>query len=232
VIWLSSSLPGDILGGLGALGGVATNATTALAGGVTSAGNALAGTATHIVGDAANTINHVSHGLVSGEHAIPTGGLLPHIGQGQDVIQGAVGNANAITGAVIGATQGAATELAHVLDPLHIISKGSQDSQVCICTLRPYRRILLTPLFQPVSGEQATSAAGNTSVNTGATIIQQAANPLAAATENVTKIANALESINPLHLNLALKGSQASQVLVRCHSVANILYGTNARWAS
>jgi len=242
VIWLASSLPGDFLGGLGALGGVATHATAALVGGVATAGNALAGTATHIVGDAANTLSHLSHGLhvpapatsiasfgvngaaslaggttqvvagglslvtdshtavaenlahlVSGEHAIPTGGLFPHVGQGQGAIQGAVGNANAITAAVIGATQGTATEnatkLVQALDPLHIVSKGSQNSQVI-------------------------SAAGYASANTGAAV-QQAATPLAviqatqaAAAENVTKV---LESVNPLHLNLAPKGSQASQ---------------------
>ncbi|KAH9954278.1 hypothetical protein BC827DRAFT_1243595 [Russula dissimulans] len=188
VIWLASSLPGDVLGGLSALGGVATHATEALVGGVSSVGNALAGTATHIVGDAANTLSHLGDGL----HAIPTGGLFPHVGQGQDAIQGAVSNANAITGAVIGSTQGVATELVHALDPLHLISKGSQDSQQ----------------KQPVSGAQAVSAA-----------IQQAADPLAAikatqaaATENATKIANALESVNPLHLNIALKGLQASPV--------------------
>jgi hypothetical protein len=79
-----------------------------------------------------------------------------------------------------------------------------------------------------VSGAQAVSAA-----------IQQAADPLAAikatqaaATENATKIANALESVNPLHLNIALKGLQASPVPVRCPSVASIVYGTNTRLGS
>ena len=67
--------------------------------------------------------------------------------------------------------------------------------------------------------------------NTNATAdaaMQLAANPLAGigatpatATENVTKVANVLQSVNPLHFNIIPKGTQDSQV--RCPSVASIV---------
>ncbi|KAI9460355.1 hypothetical protein F5148DRAFT_257601 [Russula earlei] len=122
VIWLASSLPADFLGGLGALGGIATGTTVAIADGAAAAGHVLAG-AVHLVGDAANTVTHgvdilkpgvvstnLAH-LLSGEHTIPSGSLIP-----------------------LATTENAA-KLADVLEsvtPLQMnsIPKGFQDAQV------------------------------------------------------------------------------------------------------
>jgi phage-related protein len=75
-------------------------------------------------------------GLVNGEHAIAVGNLVPNIAK--NAIPTVVDNTSAITGTAIGVTKAAVTEnttkLANVLDsvnPLRVIPRGSQDSQVC-----------------------------------------------------------------------------------------------------
>jgi hypothetical protein len=78
--------------------------------------------------------------LITGEHAITKGNLVPDIAK--NAIPMVVNNTSTIAGTAIGATKAAATEnatkLASVLvsvNPLHIMSKGSQDSQVCVILL-------------------------------------------------------------------------------------------------
>ncbi|KAH9998809.1 hypothetical protein BJV74DRAFT_823932, partial [Russula compacta] len=149
--------------------------------------------------------------LVSGERSLSTGPMVPDIAKG--AIQAVVGNANAITGTAIGATQAAATEnvtrLTNALEsvnPLHTntITKGSQD----------------TDQKQPISGEQAISeresslipdiANGAIQTVIGSTNATADA-AMQSATVNVTKVANVLQSVNPLHLNIIPKGFQDSQ---------------------
>ena len=84
--------------------------------------------------------------VVSGEHAISPGKLVPDIAK--NAVHTVVDDTSAVTGTVIGVTKAAVTEntakLAHVLDsvnplPLHIMSTGSKDSrsqaQVCAILL-------------------------------------------------------------------------------------------------
>jgi len=183
VVWLASSLPGDLLGGLGAIGGAAMQTTAALAGGAAAVGNALVGTTTGIVGDAAKTVTtdiaHVLSGVpnVAGQAtSLATAGL-------NEATALAAGATHAVAGGLSIVKDGqtaVAENIAHLVSGEHVIAPGN-----------------LVP-------DIAKGAIGATQ---------------AAATESVAKVANVLESMNPLHLNIGPKESQAAQV--RLLSVAS-----------
>jgi len=179
VVWLASSLPGDLLGGLGAIGGAAMQTTAALAGGAAAVGNAVVGTATGIVGNVTKTVTTDITHVLSG---------VPNVaGQATSLATAGLNGATTLTA---GATQAVAGGLSIV-----------KDGQTAIAG----------NIAHLVSGEHVI-APGNLVPNAiGAT--------QAAATENVAKVANALESLNPLHLNIGPKESQAAQV--RLPSVAS-----------
>jgi len=162
VVWLASSLPGDFLGGLGAIGGAAV-------------GNALVGTTTDIVGGAAKTVTtdiaHVLSGVpnVAGQAtSLATAGL-------NEATALAAGATHAVAGGLSIVKDGqtaVAENIAHLVSGEHVIAPGN-----------------LVP-------DIAKGAIGATQ---------------AAATESVAKVANVLESMNPLHLNVGPKESQAAQ---------------------
>lgn len=184
IIWLASSLPSNFLGELGALGGVAMQATAAVAGGAASLGNAFVGTATGLVGNASETvaegISHLKPGavatdithllsdgpriaadqatsitflvkngeaavignashLISNEHAISPGNLVPDIAK--NAVHTVVGNTSAITGSAVGATKAAVTEnatkLAHVLDSANPLHLNIMDARVRVMSCIP-----------------------------------------------------------------------------------------------
>jgi hypothetical protein len=176
VVWLASSLPGNFLGGLGAIGGAAMQTTTALAGGAAAVGNALVGTTTDIVGGAAKTVT-TDIALVLSE--------VPNVaGQATSL---ATAGLNEVTALAAGSTQAVAGGLSIVKDGETAVAEN---------------------LAHLVSGGNAI-APGNLVPNViGAT--------QAAATESVANVANVLGSINPLHLNIGPKESQAALVRFRC----------------
>ena len=181
VAWLASSLPGNMLGGLGAIGGAAMQTTTALAGGAAAVGNAVVGTATGIVGNVTKTVTTDITHVLSG---------VPNVaGQATSLATAGMNGATTLT---TGATQAVAGGLSIV-----------KDGQTAVAG----------NIAQLVSGEHAI-APGNLVPNIAKDAIGVTQ---AAATENVAKVANALGSLNPLHIGP--KESQAAQV--RLPSVAS-----------
>ena len=182
VVWLASSLPGDFLGGLGAIGGVAMHATAALAGGAAAVGNALVGTAAGIVGEATKTVTtDITHVLSGIPNVAGQATSLTTVGLHEATVL-AEGTTHAVAGGlsiIKGAETTVAENIAHLVSGEHAIAQGN-----------------LVP-------DIAKGAIGTTQ----------------AATESVAKVAHALESINPLHLNTGPKESQAAQV--RLPSVAS-----------
>lgn len=169
VVWLASSLPGNFLGGLGAMGGAAMQTTAALAGGAAAVGHAFVGTATGIVGGATKTVTTDIHHVLSG---------VPNVaGEATSLATAGLNEATALTA---GATA-VAENIAHLVSGEHVIAPGN-----------------LIP-----------------------NITKDAAGATQAAAGSVAKVANALEGINPLHLNIGSKESQAAQV--RLTSVASIV---------
>ncbi|KAH9041737.1 hypothetical protein EDB85DRAFT_1377592 [Lactarius pseudohatsudake] len=126
ITWL---LPQSMIGGLGAVGGIAMGGTAALAGGATA-----------LVGGATNT---VTQGINGATHLV---------GDATKGIQAAVGNTNAIAGAAIqsvtnpvaaiGATQAAmtdgATKLAHALDSVNPLSNLMPNATVSVLRLQSW----------------------------------------------------------------------------------------------
>lgn len=155
--WLAASLPGDFLGPLGAIGGVAMQTGAAMAGGAAAVHNALAGTAGDVahalsagsmLAGQATSIGHAAVGeniahLVSGAQGIASGPLVPHTPMD-----------------AIGATPAAAVENATKLvnalgstNPLHgnLLDKASLDSLV--------RAILLHTPINVLTSRGSTEAA-------------------------------------------------------------------------
>ena len=189
VVWLASSLPGNFLGGLGAIGGAAMQTTAALAGGAAAVGNAFVGTATGIVGGATKTVTTDIAHVLSG---------VPNVaGHATSLATAGLHEATALTA---GATQVAAGGLS-------IVKDGSTAVAENIAHL--------------VSGEHVI-APGNLIPN----ITKDAVGATQAAAGSVAKVANALEGINPLHLNIGPKESQAAQVrLTSVVSTVTLLMG-------
>jgi hypothetical protein len=183
VVWLASRLPGNFLGGLGAIGGAAMQTTTALTSGAAAVGNALVGTTTGIVGDAAKTVTTDIAQVISG---------VPNVaGQATSLATAGLKEAAALAA---GATNAVAGGLSVVKDGQTAVAEN---------------------IGHLVSGGLAIPP-GNLvhDVATGTIGATQAA-----ATESVAKVANVLESMNPLHLNTGQNVSQATQV--RLPSVAS-----------
>ncbi|KAH9003075.1 hypothetical protein EDB86DRAFT_3073551 [Lactarius hatsudake] len=149
ITWL---LPQSMIGGLGAVGGIAMGGTAVLAGGAT----ALAGEATALVSGATALVGGATAGagaVVGGVAGLAGGatntvtqginGATHLVGDATKGLQAAVGNTNAIAGAAIqsvtnpvaaiGATQAAmtegATKLAHALDSVNPLSNLMPNAQ-------------------------------------------------------------------------------------------------------
>ncbi|KAH9177403.1 hypothetical protein EDB89DRAFT_2065005 [Lactarius sanguifluus] len=131
-------LPQSMIGGLGAVGGIAMGGTavlasgaTALVGGATAGAGAVVGGVAGLAGGATNTVTQGINGVTN------------LVGDATNGIQAAVGNTNAIAGAAmqsvtnpvatIGATQAAmtegATKLAHALDSVNPLSNLLPNAQ-------------------------------------------------------------------------------------------------------
>ena len=176
VTWL---LPQSMLGGLGALGGVAMGGTAAFASGATALmGGATAGASAVVGGVAGLATNGLSGaaGLVGGAtKGIAEG--LSHIRSGE--LEVAQNMAHLLS------EQGAAAHLA----PTDIIQATVENTNA---------------LTQEVLQETIQTAMGTTHALTDAAL-QSVTNPVAAIgatqaamTENATKLAHAMDSVNPL----------------------------------
>jgi hypothetical protein len=116
IIWLASSLPTNFLGGLGALGGVATQTTAAVVGVAASS----VGTATGFVGNASKTvsrgqgINHLKPGVVATDitHVLSDGSRV------------AADHATSITSLVKNGETAVIENVSHLISSEHTISPG------------------------------------------------------------------------------------------------------------
>jgi len=174
------------------------HATAAISGGAAAAGSALVGTATGIAGNVTSTLTHGIDALNPG--AVSTD--ISHVLSGG--VKGAAGLAGGATQAVSGG--------------LSLVKDGQTAVAGNIAQLVSGEHAIATGALVPDIAKSAVQAAvGNGSAIAGAAM-KQAANPLAvigatqaAAAENVTKVANVLGGVNPLHFSAIPKGSQASQ---------------------
>lgn len=199
IIWLASSLPTNFLGELGALGGVAMQATAAVVGGTASMNNALVGTATGLVGNAskavAEGIDHLKPGVVAMDitHVLSDGSRI------------AVDQATSITHLVKNGETAVMGNISHLISNESAISPGH--------------------LVPDIAKNAVHTMVDDTSAVTGTVIgVTQAA-----VTENTAKLAHVLESVNPLQLHTMSTGSESkgAQVCViilcmpLCHGVPN-----------
>jgi hypothetical protein len=190
VVWLASSLPTEFLGPLGAIGGVAMKTTTAMAGGAAVVSSALVGTATGLVGDTAKNmtqgINLLKPGVVATDlaHVLSEGNGI--VGQATSI---ATAGRNGAAGLAGGATQAVAGSLS-------IVTNG--------------RTAVAENITHLVSGDHAI-APGPLAPDIAKDAIRATHT---AAVEHATKFANALESVNPLHVNLIPQASLNPQASV------------------
>jgi len=200
VVWLASSLPTEFLGPLGAISGVAMKTTAAMVGGAAVVGNTLVGTATGLVGD---TAKNVTQGIkIPG--VVPTD--LVHVLSGGHGIVGqatsiATAGRNGAAGLAGGATQAVAGSLS-------IVTNGQTAVAENIAHL--------------VSGDHAI-ASGPLTPDIAKDAIKATHT---AAVEHATKFANALESVNPLHVNLIPQASLNPQASVTpiAHTIKPLTY--------
>ena len=187
VTWL---LPQSMLGGLGAIGGVAMGGTaafasgaTALMGGATAGASAVvggvAGLATNGLSEAAGLVGGATKGIAEGLSHIRSGELevaqnFAHLLAEQgaaaglaptDLVQATVENTNALAQEVLQATVGNTTAVA------------KDAIEAAMGTTHALTDAALQSVTNPVAAIGATQAA---------------------MTENVTKFAHALDSVNPL----------------------------------
>ncbi len=200
VIWLASSLPANFIGGLGALGGVALQTTATMVGGAATVGNTLVGTATGLVGNTSKTvaegIGHLKPGVVATEitHVLSGGAKLASDqatsitsagSHGAAVL--AEGTSRAISGSLslVNNSETAVKEnISHLISGEHAISPG---------------HIAINAVHTLVDNTSADTTIGATK---------------AVVTENTTKLAHGLDSVNPLHLHIMSTESQDAQVCV------------------
>lgn len=181
IIWLASSLPTDFLGGLGALGGVAMRTTAVMAGGAASLGNALGGTATGFVGDASKTIAQGINHLKPGVVAADITHVL------SDGPRIAADHTTSIASLVKNGKTTVMEKTSHLISNEHVISSGH--------------------LVPDIAKKAAHTVVDNTSAVTNTAI----GATKAAVTENTTKVAHVLDSVNPLHLHIISTGSDSSK---------------------
>ena len=184
VIWLASSLPTNFLGELGALGGVAVQATAAMAGGAATLGNALVGTTTDFVGNAskavAGGIDHLKPGAIAMDitHVLSDGSRI------------VADNATSVTSLMKNGEIAVMDNMSHLISSEHAISPGH--------------------LVPDIAKNAAHTVVDNTRAITDSTV----GATKVAVTENATKLAHALDSANPLHLYIMPSGSQDARVCV------------------
>jgi hypothetical protein len=183
VVWLASSLPTDFLGPLGAISGVAMKTTTAMVGGAAVVGNTLVGTAAGLAGDTAKNMTQGIKLLKPG--VVPTD--LTHVLSGG---HGIIGQATSITTAGrsgVAGLAGGATQA--VAGSLSIMTNGQTAVTENIAHLVSGDHALAPGPLAPDIAKDAIRATHT------------------AAVEHATKFANALESVNPLHVNLTPQAS-------------------------
>lgn len=202
VVWLASSLPTEFLGPLGAISGVAMKTTTAMVGGAAVVGDTVVGTAAGLVGDTAKNVTQGIKLLTPG--AVPTD--LTHVLSGG---HGIVGQATSITTAgkngVAGLAGGAAQAVA---GSLSIVSNGQTAVAENIAHLVSGDHTIAPGSLVPDIAKDATKATHT------------------AAVEHATKFANALGSVNPLHVNLTPQTSLSPQASVTpiAHTIRLLTY--------
>lgn len=207
IIWLSSSLPANFLGGFGALGGVAMQTTTTVVGGAASVGNALAGTTSGIVGNAskvaAQGINHLKPDVVATD--------ITHVLSGGTKI--AADQATSITTAgVHGVAVLADGTTQTVVGGLSLVKNSPTAVKENISHLVTGEHAI-TPahLVPDIAKDAIHTVVDDTSIIAGTPV---GVSTKAAVTENVTNLSNVLVNVNPLHVSIMPKGPQDSQVRV------------------
>ncbi|KAF8486171.1 hypothetical protein DFH94DRAFT_172047 [Russula ochroleuca] len=205
IIWLASSLPASFLSGFGALGGVAVQTTAVVAGGAASAGTALVGTTTGIVGNAsevaAQGINHLKPSVVVTD--------VTHVLSGGARI--ATDQATSITAAgVHGVAVLADGTTQAVVGGLSLVNSPTAVKENISYLVTGEHTITPPHLVPDIAKDAIHTVVDNTSTITGSAV----GATKVAVTENVTKLANVLDNVNPLHVNIMSKGSQDSQVRV------------------
>ncbi len=200
VTWLVSSLPQSMMGGLSAVGGVAMGGTAALAGGATAVVGGvvggvagLAGGATKTVTQGINLLNPTTMAtdiaqVVSGGQGVP--------GQAISIAtNGLNGGANLVGGAAMGIAEG-----------ISLIQSGEIEVAQNIAHLLSAEQGAAAggALVPTVAKDVIQATVGNTNAIASAAI-QSVTNPVAAigatqaaVTESATKLAHALDSVNPL----------------------------------
>lgn len=195
IIWLASSLPTNFLDGLGNLGGVAIQTTAAMVGVAASSGNALVGTATGFVGNASKTLVQDINHLKSGVVATDITHVL------SDGSRIAANHATSITSLVENSESAVIENVSHLISGEHAISAGH--------------------LVPDIAKNAVHTVVDNTSAITDSAV----GATKAAVTENATKLAHALDSINPLHLHIIPSESQDARARENISQVNSGEYG-------
>ncbi|KAI9463329.1 hypothetical protein BJY52DRAFT_1254746 [Lactarius psammicola] len=192
VTWLVSSLPQSMIGGLSAFGGVAMGGTaalaggaTALVGGATAGASAVVGGVAGLAGDAAKTVTQGINHLNPITMATDIGGATKGIAEGISLIQ---------SGEIE-----VAQNIAHLLS-----EQGTAAGRALIPTVAEdvAQEVIQATIgnTSAVAKDAIQAAMGTTNAIAGAAIHPVAAigNTQAAVTESATKLAHALDSVNPL----------------------------------
>ena len=209
VLWLASSLPASFLGGLGALGGVAMQTTAFMAGGVASAGGALVGTASNIAGGAASagsalvgTASGIAGGAASAGSAIVGSATGIAGNASKSVVQG-ISHLNPgiapsdVTHALSGGAKKAADQATSIttagVQGAAALANGTTNAVAGGLSL--VKNGLSTGENGIAFGSLVPDIAQNTSAIAGTAV----GATKSAVTESTAKLANVLDSVNPLH---------------------------------
>jgi hypothetical protein len=189
IIWLASSLPTNFLGELGALGGVAMQTTTTIVGGAASLNNALIGTATGFVENSSKT---VAQGIGHLKPDVVATDITHVLSDGSRIV---ADHTTSITHLVKNGETAVIDNISHLISsepatsPGHLVPDIAKNAQIVHTVVE------------------------NTSVITGSAV----GATKAAVTENATKLAQALDSANPLHLHVGSQDAQVCDVDIMSH---------------
>ncbi|KAH8980900.1 hypothetical protein EDB92DRAFT_1953617 [Lactarius akahatsu] len=155
ITWL---LPQSMIGGLGAVGGIAMGGTAVLAGGAT----ALVGGATSFAGEATALV----------------GGATALAGEATALVGGATAGAGAVVGGVVGLAGGATNTVTQgITGVTNLVGDATNGIQAAVGNTNAIAGAAIQSVTNPVAAIGATQAA---------------------MTEGATKLAHALDSVNPL----------------------------------
>lgn len=159
--------------------------TAAVAGGTASLGNAFVGTATGFVGSASET---VAQGINHLKPSVVATDITHVLSDGSKI---AVNHATSMTSLVKNGATSVTENISHLIPKEHAISPTHLVPDVA-------KNAVHTVVDK-------TGSVTNTAI--GAT--------KAAVTENTAKLAHALDSVNPLHLNIMSTGSESKNAQVQ-----------------